>query len=128
MLTMRNSADDVQMTYVPADDMQMMYMPADDMWMTYLPADDVRMMFRMTYVIRQPKSPTKSRSRVICTSSVHRPLVVHMSSARHPLRDFNPKIFPVKEQRTALLKMKTLSRKMEACLPHPNLTLPMCTK
>ena len=31
MLTMRISADDVPMTYVPAD----------DMWMTYLPADDI---------------------------------------------------------------------------------------
>ena len=30
MLTMRISADDVQMTYVPADDVQMMYTPADD--------------------------------------------------------------------------------------------------
>ena len=26
------------------------------------------------------------------------------------------------------IKMKTLSQKMEACLLHPNLNLPMCTK
>ena len=100
MLTMRNSADDVRMTYVPADNMRMTYMPADDMQMTYLPADNVR----MTYVICQPKSPTKSRSCVVRTSSAHRPHVVCASSARRPPRDFNPKIFPVKEQRTALLK------------------------
>ena len=41
MLTMRSSADDVRMTYVPADDMQTMYMPADNVRMTYPPADDV---------------------------------------------------------------------------------------
>ena len=68
MLTMRNSADDVRMTYVPSDDMRMTYMPADVMQTTYPPADNVRTMFLMTYVICQPKSPTKSRSRDICTS------------------------------------------------------------
>ena len=59
---MRNSADDVQMTYVPADNIWMTYMPADVMRTTYPPADNVRMTFRMTYVICQPKSPMKSRS------------------------------------------------------------------
>ena len=67
MLTMRNSADDVRMTYVPADNMQMTYMPADVMQTTYLPADNVWMTFPMTYVICQPKSPTKSHSHVIHT-------------------------------------------------------------
>ena len=50
MLTMRSSADDVQMTYVPADDMQRTDMPMDDVQMTYPPADDMQ----MTFVIRQP--------------------------------------------------------------------------
>ena len=34
MLTMRSSADDVQMTYVPGDDVGTTYTPADDVWMT----------------------------------------------------------------------------------------------
>ena len=39
-------------------------------------------------------------------SSTCHPCVIHTSSARRPPRDFNPKIFPVKEQRTALLKIQ----------------------
>ena len=81
MLTMRSSADDVRMTYVPADNMQMMYMPADNVRMTYLPADNVRMMFWMTYVIHQPKTPMKSRSHVVHMSSACHPCVICMSSA-----------------------------------------------
>ena len=76
---MRSSADDVRMTYTPADNMQMMYSPADDVW--------------MTYVIWQPKSPMKSHSRVICTSSACH---LHETSV--------PRLFQVKQQRTALLK------------------------
>ena len=65
MLTMRSSVDDVQMTYVPADDVQMTYLPADDVQMTYLPADDVP-----DDICHLPaKSPMKSHSCVICTSS-----------------------------------------------------------
>ena len=79
MLTMRNSADDVRMTYVPADDMWMTYMPADVMWTTYPPADNVWTMFRMTYVICQPKSPTKSRSHVVHTSCGRRVDDMHMT-------------------------------------------------
>ena len=63
-------------------------------------ADDVW----MTYVICHLKSPTKSHSRVIRTSSARRLHVIRTSSARHPPQDFNPEIFPVKEQRAALLK------------------------
>ena len=101
MLTMRSSADDMWMTYVSADDVRMTYMPADDVWMMYPPTDNVR----MTYVIRQLKSPMKSHSRVIHTSSASHPHIVRTLSACRPLQDFNPKIFPVKEQRTALLKI-----------------------
>ena len=79
-MTMRSVADDMQMTYPPADDMQMTYPPADDM--------------QMTYVIRQPKSPTKSHSHVICALSARR---THETSV--------PRLFQVKQQRTALLKM-----------------------
>ena len=64
---MRSSAEDVRMTYVPAVDMRMTYMPADDVQMTYLPVDDVWMMFWMTHP--PAKSPMKSHSRVIRTSS-----------------------------------------------------------
>ena len=81
MLTMRSSTDDVRMTYVPADNMRMTYMPADNVRMTYLPADNMQTTFRMTYVIRQPKSPTKSRSRVVHASSACRPHIICTSSA-----------------------------------------------
>ena len=47
-----------------------------------------------TYVIRQLKSPTKSHSCVVRTSSAH-----------CPPRDFNPKIFPVKEQNSSAKKL-----------------------
>ena len=90
---MRSGADDVRMTCRRC---------ADDVCMCGRCADDVR----TTYVIRQLKSPTKSRSRVVCTSSARRPHVVRASSARRPPRDFNPEIFRVKEQRAALLKSK----------------------
>ena len=43
---MRNSADDVRMTYVPADDMWMTYMFADDVQMRFVSPDNVRMMCR----------------------------------------------------------------------------------
>ena len=68
MLTMRNSADNMRMTYMPADVMQT----------TYLPADNVRMTFRMTYVICQLKSPMKSHSRVIRTSCGRRADDIHV--------------------------------------------------
>ena len=51
---------------------------ADEVWMTYMPADDVR----MTYVIRQLKSPTKSHSRVVHTSSAARFQPQNISSQR----------------------------------------------
>ena len=79
MLTMRSSADDVWMTYVPADNVRMMYSPADDM----------QMMFRMTYVI--------------CQRNLQRNLTL-MSSARHPHEISTPKIFPLKEQTALLMK------------------------
>ena len=75
---------------------------ADDVCVCGRRADDVR----TTYVIRQLKSPTKSHSRVVRMSSARRPHVIRASSARRPPRDFNREIFPVKEQRAALL-MKT---------------------
>ena len=43
---MRNSADDVRMTYVPADDMWMTYMPVDDVQMRFVSPDNMRMMCR----------------------------------------------------------------------------------
>ena len=96
---MRSSADDVQMTYVPADNVQMMYIPADDMHMTYPPADDVQMRFWMMYmpaddildnvpddICHLPaKSPTKSHSRVIRASSACPHIICTLSA-----RDFNP--------------------------------------
>ena len=62
MLTMRSSADDMQMTYMPADDVQMTYPPVDDVLdnICHLPA----------------KSPMKSHYHVICMSSTHRLHVV----------------------------------------------------
>ena len=85
-----------------ADDMCMCEQHVDDIPACERCADDVR----TTYVIRHLKSPTKSHSRVVRTSSARRLHVIRTSSARHPPRDFNPAIFPVKEQRAALLKMK----------------------
>ena len=95
MLTLRNSADDMWMTYVPADDVRMTYLPVDDV-LDDIPtcgrhADDIW----TTYVIHQPKSPTKSHSHVVRMSSTHR---THETSV--------PRLFQVKQQRTALLKMK----------------------
>ena len=56
-------------------------------------------------------SQNLQRSLAVVSSARH-PYVICMSyacsSARRPPWDFNPKIFPVKEQRTALLKMKGL--------------------
>ena len=95
MVTMRSAADDMWMTYPPADDMQMTYPPADDMQM-----DDVW----TTYVIRQPKSPMKSHSCVVHTSSTCRLHVIHTSSARRTHETSVPRLFQVKQQRTALLK------------------------
>ena len=98
-----------------ADNMWMMYPPADDMWMMYLPADDVW----MTYVIRQPKSPTKSHSRVICMSFMHRPHVVRASSARRMHETSVPRLFQVKQQRTALLKIQAdTCTKITTCKYH----------
>ena len=98
---MRSSADDVWMTYVPADDVRMTYMPADDVWMTYPPADDMQMMCRWCPDnICHPPAEISNEVSLSC-----HPHVVRASSARRPPRDFNPKIFPVKEQRTALLKI-----------------------
>ena len=82
MLTMRSSADDVRMTYMPADNVRTTYMPADDMWMTYLPVDDI---------CHPPaKSPTKSHSCVICMLSTRR---LHEIST--------PKIFPLRADSSA---------------------------
>ena len=61
-----------------ADDMQTMYMPADNVHACGQYADDVQ----MTYVIRQLKSPTKSHSRVVCTSSAARFQPQNISSQR----------------------------------------------
>ena len=64
-------------------------------------ADDVR----TTYVIRHLKSPTKSHSCVVCTSSACHPRVVCMSYARRTHETSVPRLFQVKQQRTALLKI-----------------------
>ena len=63
-------------------------------------ADDVR----MTYIIRHLKSPTKSHSRVVHTSSACHPRVVCMSYAHRTHETSVPRLFQVKQQRTALLK------------------------
>ena len=70
-------------------------------------ADDVR----TTYVIRHLKSPTKSHSRVVRTSSARRPHVVCTSSARRTHETSVPRLFQVKQQRTALLKKKAFQWK-----------------
>ena len=62
---------------------------------------------RMTYVIRHLKSPTKSHSHVIRTSSARRPRVVRTSSAGRTHETSVPRLFQVKQQRTALL-IKTI--------------------
>ena len=67
-------------------------------------ADDVR----TTYVIRHLKSPTKSHSHVIRTSSAHRPCVICTSSARRTHETSVPRLFQVKQQGTALLKLNIL--------------------
>ena len=69
---------------------------ADDVCVCRCRVDDVR----MTYVIHQPKSPTKSRSHVVRTSSAHR---LHIVCTR-----FQPQIyFPLNSiAETALLKIK----------------------
>ena len=91
--------------------------------MTYLPANDVRTMcgrhaddVRTTYVIRHLKSPTKSHSRVVRTSSAHRPRIVCTSSARRTHETSVPRLFQVKQQRTALLKTKSMSTNRLKCL------------
>ena len=99
MLTTRSSTDDVRKTYVPVDDVQMMYTPVDDVWMMYLPADDMQTMFRMTYVHPPAKSPMKSHSCVIRTSSARHLHIVRTSSARRLHKTSVPRQFPVKEQR-----------------------------
>ena len=65
-------------------------------------ADDVR----TTYVICHLKSPTKSHSRVIRTSSACRPRIVRTSSAGRMHETSVPRLFQVKHQRTALLKIR----------------------
>ena len=67
----------------------------------------------MTYVICQPKSPTKSHSRVVHTSSAHHPHVVCTSSTHHPHETSVPRLFQVKQQRTALLKIDKLYTKLK---------------
>ena len=149
---MRNSADDVRMTYVPTDDMWMTYMPADDVRMRFVSPDNMRMMCRQRAddICHLPvKSHWESHSRVIRTSSACRLHVVctrwpaddmrtmctraddvpddipddicqisnelllscrlHVvcaSSARRLHETSVPRLFQVKQQRTALLKMK----------------------
>ena len=72
MLTMRSVADDVRMMYTPADDMRMMYMPADDV------PDDVP-----DDICHPPaKSPMKSHSCVVCTSSACHLHIIRMSSTQ----------------------------------------------
>ena len=81
MVTMRGAADNVRMTYSPADDVQMTC---------------------RRHMLSTNRNLQRSLTLV---SSAHRPHIIHMSSACHLPRDFNPKIFPVKEQRTALIKI-----------------------
>ena len=85
-----------------ADDVCMCGQHVDDIPACERCADDVR----TTYVIRHLKSPTKSHSRVVRTSSAHRPRIVCTSSARRTHETSVPRLFQVKQQRTALLKIK----------------------
>ena len=78
---MRSSADDVWMTYVPADNVRMTYPPADDV-LDDIPTckqhvDDVP-----DDICHLPaKSPMKSHSRVVHTSSARCPHVICTLSA-----------------------------------------------
>ena len=85
-----------------ADNMQMTYMPADDMWMTcrWHPDD----------ICHPPPEISNEvslscRLHVIHASSAHHLHVVCMSSARRTHETSVPRLFQVKQQRTALLKM-----------------------
>ena len=88
-----------------ADDVCMCGQHADDVPACGQRVDNVR----MTYVIRQPKSPTKSHSRVIRMSSTHHLHVIHASYARHTHKTSVPRLFQVKQQRAALLKSNILT-------------------
>ena len=103
---MYTPADDMQMMYPPVDDVRMTfwmtYMPADDMWMMYLPADDVPDDVLDDICHPLAKSPMKSHSRVICTSSAHRRPVVRM-------RLQPPKYLQLNTRATALLKMNEMN-------------------
>ena len=81
--------------------------------------DDVR----TTYVICHLKSPMKSHSRVVCTSSAHCPRVICMSSARHTHETSVPRLFQVKQQRTALLKKEAVCLKSRVVYYRPQTKL-----
>ena len=68
-------------------------------WCTHL-----QMMCRQHSGLHMSSASWNLQWSLILVSSAHHPHIVHASSAHHLPRDFNPKIFPVKEQRTALLK------------------------
>ena len=78
---------------------------ADNMQMTYLPADDVR-----TTCGRRMSSATWNLQRSLTlVSSARRPRVVCTSSARRTHETSVPRLFQVKQQRTALLNILSQS-------------------
>ena len=108
-----------QFTTVPS-----LSVSADDVPTCGRCADDVQ----MTYVIHQPKSPMKSHSRVIRTSSAHHPHVICTSSTCHTHKTSVPRLFQVKQQRTALLKMKVPQKLMPLNYPFRVITWTMVSQ
>ena len=81
-------ADDIHACGWCADDVQMTYVPADNMRMTYMPADNVQMMSGW----HMSSTSQNLQQSLTLVSSAHR---LHETSV--------PRLFSVKEQRTALL-------------------------
>ena len=104
---MRSAADNMRMTYPPADDMQMTYPPAD-----------IR---TMSGWHMSSASPNLQRSLTL-VSSAHRHIVLHVVRVIHRLHRTHetsvPRLFQVKQQRTALLHTDRRSSL------HPHLPIP----
>ena len=86
-----------------ADDVRMMCACADDMQMMYPPADNMRMTSRQHM---SSTSPNLQWSLTLVSSACH-PCIVHMSSMHRRHETSVPRLFQVKQQRTALLKTKS---------------------
>ena len=91
---MRSATDNMWMTYPPVDNMRMTYPPADDMWMT-----------SRRHISSASPNLQQSLTLMLSACCLH---IIHMSSTRHTHETSVPRLFQVKQQRTALLKIKTV--------------------